>query len=329
MTRIGFFIIHNGNQKCVYMRDVPFNFIDKPQLFDPDEAENNTGFPKPPFTIIYDTKNELGNYEPTYLIDEEGEYIDPENGFFIGSSTFVITEIKPFSKIEGMYIGKTSMGGGDLKIEGWLLLKKENITIEDNDNPNSSASKEKEFNAWFEDYYFNILSKEDDFLSHFNTDRTYVLIAQDNENVMGLLTIKKGSTDLNLLEHDYRNIINKNFPDIREEFKIPDELFGGYDDDSGFNMPPEPIDDSFGGNSGDDDFTVDTEYEATEVNYIVSINTDAESVELREGPGNEYPIINHIDTHATYTIVAEYNNFGKLESGAGWIDLNYTTKLEG
>ncbi len=47
---------------------------------------------------------------------------------------------------------------------------------------------------------------------------------------------------------------------------------------------------------------------------------------IRSGPGTNYPIVGSIKDHGVYTIVKEQNGWGYLKSGMGWICLEYTQK---
>lgn len=58
----------------------------------------------------------------------------------------------------------------------------------------------------------------------------------------------------------------------------------------------------------------------TPVNYLIKVT--AASLDYRKGPGKSYGVAGTIKDKGTYTIVAEQDGFGKLKSGAGWIDLN-------
>ena len=51
-----------------------------------------------------------------------------------------------------------------------------------------------------------------------------------------------------------------------------------------------------------------------------------ETLNVRSGPGTEYPINRTVHSGSVYTIVEEQNGFGKLKSGAGWISLKYIQK---
>lgn len=59
--------------------------------------------------------------------------------------------------------------------------------------------------------------------------------------------------------------------------------------------------------------------------YAVKVIDD--SLNYREGPGVEYKINGTIRDRGTYHIVEEVNGWGKLKSGAGWIKLSYTQKI--
>ena len=65
------------------------------------------------------------------------------------------------------------------------------------------------------------------------------------------------------------------------------------------------------------------------VPYLVQVTADA--LNVRTGPGTNYPIATHknhcIRDKGKYTIVEENGNWGRLKSGAGWICLDYTKKI--
>lgn len=58
--------------------------------------------------------------------------------------------------------------------------------------------------------------------------------------------------------------------------------------------------------------------------YLVRIIAD--KLNVRAGAGAHYKINTVVSKGGVYTIVDEYNGWGKLKSGAGWISLRYTTK---
>ena len=59
--------------------------------------------------------------------------------------------------------------------------------------------------------------------------------------------------------------------------------------------------------------------------YLVVI--DATVLNVRSGPSTKYPIQTRVHEGEVYTIVDEEDGWGKLKSGAGWIYLDYTSKL--
>jgi len=61
------------------------------------------------------------------------------------------------------------------------------------------------------------------------------------------------------------------------------------------------------------------------VPYIVKINT--RKLNVRTGPGTNYPIKTYVYYNYKFTIVEEKEGWGRLKSGAGWIALEYTVKV--
>ena len=59
--------------------------------------------------------------------------------------------------------------------------------------------------------------------------------------------------------------------------------------------------------------------------YIITVTT--QTLNVRSNPGTSYKINTQIHKNELYTIVDEKDGWGKLKSGAGWIDLRYTAKL--
>lgn len=60
--------------------------------------------------------------------------------------------------------------------------------------------------------------------------------------------------------------------------------------------------------------------------YLVRITAD--TLNVRKGAGVGYGIATTIKKGGVYTIVEEYKGWGKLKSGAGWISLNYTERVQ-
>ena len=63
----------------------------------------------------------------------------------------------------------------------------------------------------------------------------------------------------------------------------------------------------------------------TSSSYVVQVTADA--LNYRSGPGTNYKINGTIRDQGRYTIVEEKSGWGKLKSGAGWINLTYTKKI--
>lgn len=59
--------------------------------------------------------------------------------------------------------------------------------------------------------------------------------------------------------------------------------------------------------------------------YLVKVTTDA--LNIRKGPGTNYLVTGCIRDKGVYTIVETSGNWGRLKSGAGWICLDYTSKV--
>ena len=58
--------------------------------------------------------------------------------------------------------------------------------------------------------------------------------------------------------------------------------------------------------------------------YLVIIT--ANILNVRSGPSTDYAVVTTVKKNEIFTIVAEKGGYGKLKSGAGWIDLSYTNK---
>ena len=61
------------------------------------------------------------------------------------------------------------------------------------------------------------------------------------------------------------------------------------------------------------------------VPYIVRITANV--LNVRSGPGTNYPVVRTVKKGEAYTIVEEQNGWGKLKSGVGWISLTYTERV--
>ena len=58
--------------------------------------------------------------------------------------------------------------------------------------------------------------------------------------------------------------------------------------------------------------------------YKITVNT----LNIRKGPATTYDIVGTVKKSEAYTIVETKGNWGKLKSGAGWVYLDYCTKIK-
>lgn len=59
--------------------------------------------------------------------------------------------------------------------------------------------------------------------------------------------------------------------------------------------------------------------------YKVRVTTP--KLNVRSGPGQSYAIVTQVRENGVFTIIEERSGYGKLKSGAGWIDLSYTKRV--
>ena len=71
---------------------------------------------------------------------------------------------------------------------------------------------------------------------------------------------------------------------------------------------------------------IDSDAAPTFTPYLVRITHDV--LNVRAGASTTYKINTQVKKNEIYTIVAEKGTWGKLKSGAGWIHLDYTKKVE-
>ena len=57
------------------------------------------------------------------------------------------------------------------------------------------------------------------------------------------------------------------------------------------------------------------------------IKINCESLNIRTGPGINYSVIGSLAKNIVYTIVETENVWGRLKSGAGWVNLKYTKRI--
>ena len=66
---------------------------------------------------------------------------------------------------------------------------------------------------------------------------------------------------------------------------------------------------------------------ATAKRVSFTVQTTRTNVPIRSGAGDKYEITGRIVSKGVYTITEVKNGYGKLKSGAGWIDMTYTKRV--
>jgi len=59
----------------------------------------------------------------------------------------------------------------------------------------------------------------------------------------------------------------------------------------------------------------------------IKVSVTANALNVRTGPGTDYPVATVIPNGGVHTIVDTDGNWGKLKSGAGWICLDFLRNL--
>ena len=59
--------------------------------------------------------------------------------------------------------------------------------------------------------------------------------------------------------------------------------------------------------------------------YIARVTANV--LNVRSGPGTNYPIVLQVKKGSAYTIIEEQGTWGRLKSGAGWVSLKYLEKV--
>lgn len=76
-------------------------------------------------------------------------------------------------------------------------------------------------------------------------------------------------------------------------------------------------------------YTMDTFRKAVKSAMHYKVKISASTLNVRKGASVTHPIVTTVRKGEIYTIVGESNGWGKLKSGAGWINLKYTEKVKG
>lgn len=143
------------------------------------------------------------------------------------------------------------------------------ISIDKEDKINikyfAELNLEEKFIRWFKKYFYEVLLEDKEFLNKINTQRNYYIIFQDNP-VIGIMTLYKGKTILKFNNYSYKELIENEFPNIRDAMIKKDEDFGGFEEDKDFSQNPNDdyYDQSFGGFTPDEGFIVESKDEELE-----------------------------------------------------------------
>lgn len=218
---------------------IPFEKAFSSGLLEETEIESDA---ENDFYIYYYKGNKIIFSEGKKVTNEEGEEICNPNNFMW---------IIPLPSNDNSDNGNNSNNNSSNKIQ--VTFKDNSIEVKEI----KELTNDENFILWFRKYFYSKLIKDDSFLSHFNTERNYYIISQENKNIMGLMTLYKGRSILNFMNHDYKDLIERRFPNIRNDMIIKDESFGGFDDDKLYQQDVKlPTDDSFGGFGGDEGFLI-------------------------------------------------------------------------
>ena len=76
-------------------------------------------------------------------------------------------------------------------------------------------------------------------------------------------------------------------------------------------------------------YTMDTFRKAVKSAMHYKVKILVSTLNVRKGASVTHPIVTTVRKGEIYTIVGESNGWGKLKSGAGWINLKYTEKVKG
>lgn len=197
--------------------------------------------------------NYIYSYKENKIIFFKGEDIKDKNGKILYNKNDILW-ILPLLP-EGSSI-KVIFRDNNLEVEN-IVIGNNNDNGEEDDEIKENKEKDKKFIIWFRKYFYNKLIKDKNFLNYFNTERTYYIISQENERIMGLMTIYKGRTVLIFKNHNYKDLIEKSFPLIRDDMIFKDESFGGFEEDPDYLQDIKlPIDEPFGGFEVDEGFLV-------------------------------------------------------------------------
>lgn len=134
-----------------------------------------------------------------------------------------------------------------------ITLKDDELSILTKKKPNNN----EKFIHWFKDYFYLELLRDPNFLNKFNMQRGYIIISQENKDIMGVMRLYKGSSYINFMQHNWKVLVENQFPNIRDKMVFKDDSFGGFDEDEDYQQDYEPnVDGEFGGFDDDKGFLI-------------------------------------------------------------------------
>ena len=143
-----------------------------------------------------------------------------------------------------------------------------------------------------------------------------------NENSIGIeLCCKKKADGTWYFEEETTKAAIELVKELMKKYNIPAANVIRHYDVTGKVCPEPYVRDTGAWNSFKASLTTDS----VTSGYKVKITAD--TLNVRKGAGTIFKIATQVHKNEVYTIVQEYNGWGKLKSGAGWIKLSYTKKI--
>lgn len=145
-----------------------------------------------------------------------------------------------------------------------------------------------------------------------------------NANSIGIeMCCKKNNNQWSISSTTINSTINL-VKELMEKYNIPVENVVRHYDVTGKVCPEPFVRDEAAWRNFKAALTAPTT-STTGLPYLVKIT--AAWLNVRAGAGVKYKINTAVKKNGVYTIVAEQNGWGKLKSGAGWINLKYTKRV--
>lgn len=143
-----------------------------------------------------------------------------------------------------------------------------------------------------------------------------------NDNSIGIeLCCRKKSNGTWYFEEKTVKAATELVKDLMKKYNIPTANVIRHYDVTGKVCPEPYVRDTAAWNTFKASLTATT----ASSGYLVKITADV--LNVRMGAGTGYRIATTVKKNEVYTIVQEFNGWGKLKSGAGWISLAYTKRV--